>query len=49
MSNSLKQDLRTVKAYVFQYLQFLRSNPSAELNINPYLLTISSKIQQCKN
>lgn len=36
-----------MKVYVLQYIQMLRSNPSAELNLNPYLLSISAKIQQC--
>lgn len=46
MSNSLKQDIRALKASVFQYLQSLRTSPNCELTILPLLQSISLKITE---
>lgn len=49
MSNSLKQDIRALKASVFQYLQSLRASPNSELTILPLLQSISLKITECNH
>ena len=48
MSNNLKQDLRTMKIYIFQYLQQLRSNPDAKCGLQSYIDGINLTLEECK-